>query len=150
LTLEFAGVWRHYHACLMRTIRLGEPPPQQRRMVEACAEALQAAQAAIKPGGTMGEVFGAQAECFDAAGYKAQRLNACGYSLGATFEPCWVDGSMFYAGNPVEMAPNMVFFLHMILFDGEAGLAATLGETVLVTSDGCRRLSRAPLDLIVN
>ena len=26
LTLEFAGVYRHYHACLMRTIRVGPPP----------------------------------------------------------------------------------------------------------------------------
>jgi Xaa-Pro dipeptidase len=150
LTLEFAGVWRHYHACLMRTIRVGEPPPEQRRMAEACAEALQAAQAAVGPGRAMAEVFAAQAESLDAAGFKAQRLNACGYSLGATFEPNWMDWPMFYAGNPVAMAPNMVFFLHMILFDQEAGLAATLGETVLVTEDGCRRLSRAPLDLIVN
>ncbi len=150
LTLEFAGVWRHYHACLMRLVRIGEPPPAQRRMVEACAEALQAAQAAIAPGRTMGEVFAAQAECLDAAGFAAQRLNACGYSLGTTFEPNWMDWPMFYAGNPVELAPNMVFFLHMILFDDEAGLAATLGETVLVTDEGCRRLNRAPLDLIVN
>ena len=31
LTLEFAGVYRHYHACLMRTIPIGEPPARQRR-----------------------------------------------------------------------------------------------------------------------
>jgi hypothetical protein len=38
----------------------------------------------------------------------------------------------------------------MILFDDDSGLAATLGETVLVSETGCRRLNRAPLDLIVN
>jgi Xaa-Pro dipeptidase len=150
LTLEFAGVYRHYHACLMRLVRIGEPPPEQKRMVEACADALQAAQAALRPGRAMGEVFAAQAESLDGAGFSAQRLNACGYSLGTTFEPNWMDWPMFYAGNPVELAPNMVFFLHMILFDDEAGLAATLGETVLITTDGYRRLSKASLDLIIN
>ncbi len=150
LTLEFAGVYRHYHACLMRTIRVGEPPPEQVRMVEACAEALEAAQAALRPGRAMGEVFSAQAASLDAAGFKAQRLNACGYSLGTTFEPNWMDWPMFYAGNPVKLAPGQVFFPHMILFDDDSGLAATLGETVLVSETGCRRLNRAPLDLIVN
>ena len=28
LTLEFAGTYRHYHACLMRTIIIGEPDPE--------------------------------------------------------------------------------------------------------------------------
>jgi Xaa-Pro dipeptidase len=134
----------------MRLVRVGEPPAPQQRMVEACAEALQAAQAALRPGRTMGEVFAAQAESLDGAGFAAQRLNACGYSLGTTFEPNWMDWPMFYAGNPVELAPSMVFFLHMILFDDEAGLAATLGETVQITDQGYKRLSRAPLDLIVN
>ena len=31
LTLEFAGVWRHYHACLMRTLVVGEPCPASSR-----------------------------------------------------------------------------------------------------------------------
>ena len=38
LTLEFAGVYRHYHACLMRTIRIGEPPPVQRTMHAAALD----------------------------------------------------------------------------------------------------------------
>jgi Xaa-Pro dipeptidase len=40
LTLEFAGVYRHYHACLMRTLPVGEATARHRAMHAACLEAL--------------------------------------------------------------------------------------------------------------
>jgi Xaa-Pro dipeptidase len=150
LTLEFAGVYRHYHACLMRTLRVGRPPQRQRDMHKVAVEALDAAREALKPGRPIGEVFDAHARIMDAAGYRAHRMNACGYSLGATFPPNWMDWPMFYHGNPVEAAPGMVFFLHMILMDSDAGLAMCPGLTVEVTADGARPLSKASLDLVVN
>jgi Xaa-Pro dipeptidase len=150
LTLEFAGVYRHYHACLMRTIRIGRPPARQLDMHKAAVEALAAAAAALKPGRPIGEVFDAHARVMDAAGYRRHRLNACGYSLGATFPPNWMDWPMCYRGNPVAAAPGMVFFLHMILIDSDAGLAMCPGLTVEVTADGARPLSKAALDLVVN
>ena len=60
-----------------------------------------------------------------------------------------MDWPLLFAGNPVEAAPGMVFFLHMILFDSDAGLAATLGRTSLVTDQGAEPLSQASLDFIV-
>ncbi len=101
------------------------------------------------PGTPMGEVFDAHAAVLDRHGLRAHRLNACGYSLGAVYAPSWMDWPMFFHGNPVEIAPGMVFFLHMILMDSEAGLAMTLGRTSLITERGPEPLSRAPLDLIV-
>ena len=56
---------------------------------------------------------------------------------------------MFFHGNPVPLAPGMVFFLHMILMDSEAGLAMTLGRTSLITERGSEPLSAATLDLVV-
>ena len=150
LMIEFAGVYRHYHAALMRTILIGEPSDRHRRMHAACAEALAACKDALKPGRPMGEVFAAHARVFDGAGYGAHRLNACGYSMGATFSPNWMDWPMFYAGNPVEIHPGMTFFLHMILMDSDHGLAMAVGESVLVGASGCERLSAASLDLVVN
>ncbi|MDX1515082.1 MAG: Xaa-Pro peptidase family protein [Gammaproteobacteria bacterium] len=149
LTLEHAGVYRHYHACLMRTLLVGEPHDEHVRMHAACVDAMAACQAALKPGGTAGDVFDAHARVLDAAGFRAHRLNACGYSLGATFTPTWMDFPMFYGGNPVVVRPNMVFFIHIILMNSDAGRAMTLGETVRVTGSGCERLSRLPLDLVV-
>ncbi|GIT47921.1 MAG: hypothetical protein Ct9H300mP13_7170 [Gammaproteobacteria bacterium] len=50
LTLEFAGVYRHYHACLMRTIVIGDPSPLQIAMHEACADAMTACVDVVRPG----------------------------------------------------------------------------------------------------
>ena len=101
------------------------------------------------PGRTLGEVFEAHARVADANGLRAHRLNACGYSLGATFAPTWMDWPMLYHGNPVIARPNMVLFLHMIFANSDSGNAMSLGHTVLINDTGCERLSRSTLDMIV-
>ena len=149
LTLEFCGVYRHYHAALMRTIVVGKPDDRHIRMHAAAADALAASEAALKPGRPVGEVFDAHARVLDAAGMGDHRLNACGYSLGTTFAPNWMDWPMLYHGSPVEAEPGMVFFIHMVLFDEPAGLAMTLGRTSVVTETGSEPLSKASLDLVL-
>jgi Xaa-Pro dipeptidase len=149
LTLEFAGAYRHYHACLMRTIPIGEPMSGQREMHKVSVDALEACKAALKPGRPIGEVFDAYARVCDAAGHRAHRLNATGYSLGTTFAPNWMDWPMFYHGNPEPAAPGMVFFIHIIIFDAERGIAMTNGHTVLVTDKGCEALSKRSTELVV-
>ena len=98
----------------------------------------------------MGSVFDAHARVMDDAGYREQRLEACGYGLGAVYTPVWVEQPMFYTGNALVIEVNMVFFLHMILLDRVTTRAMTLGHTVVVTGDGCELLSKRTLDLIVN
>jgi Xaa-Pro dipeptidase len=149
LTLEWAGVFRHYHACLMRTFRVGPPPPAQLAMAEACRDALAAVKEALQPGRALGEAFEAHARVLDGAGYRPHRLNACGYSLGAAFSPTWMDWPMLYRGNPEAVRPGMVLFLHMIVADSDRGLAMTLGETVAISERGAERLSRSPLEFVV-
>ncbi len=149
LTLEWAGVDRHYHACMMRTLRIGRPPPRQIEMHAVARDALLAVEDALRPGRPLGAAFDAHARTLDAAGYQAHRLNACGYALGATFAPNWMDWPMLYHANPVEAAPGMVFFVHIIIFDSERGLAVTLGRTSLIGEAGAEPLSAAALDPIV-
>jgi len=149
LTLEFAGVYRHYHAALMRTIPIGKVSPYQIKLHKICLEAMGACQETLQPGQPIGEVFDAYARVCDAAGMQAHRLNATGYSLGTTFSPNWMDWPMFYHGNPIIAEPNMVFFLHMVLMDSDAGQAMCFGHTVVVTDTGCEALSRLSLELVV-
>lgn len=148
LTLEWAGVYRHYHAAMMRTLCIGPPPDRQRALYDAAREALEAVHAALLPGRPIGEAFDAHATVMDRHGLAEHRLNACGYSMGTTYAPNWMDWPMLYHGNPVIAQPDMVFFLHMIIFDSDAGLAMTLGETVRVTDTAPERLSRSSQDLI--
>ncbi len=148
LTLEWAGVDRHYHAAMMRTIRIGTPPPRQVDMHKVARDTLLAVEDALEPGRPLGEAFDAHARTLDAAGYQAHRLNACGYSMGTTFAPNWMDWPMLYHGNPVAVAPGMVFFVHIVIFDSERGLAMSLGRTSLIAEAGAEPLSAAPLEFI--
>ena len=77
------------------------------------------------------------------------KMNACGYSLGTTFAPNWMDWPMLHTGNPVILRPGMVFFMHMILMDSDNQLAMNLGETYLVTKNGNERLGKKKLDLVI-
>lgn len=149
LTLEWAGAYRHYHAAMMRTVIIGKADAEHVRMHEIAVEALRACEQTLRPGIAVGEVFDTHARIADANGLQRHRFNACGYSLGATYTPTWMDWPMLYHGNSLIAEPNMVFFLHMIFVNSESGHAMTLGHTVCVTDDGCERLSRSPLDLIV-
>jgi Xaa-Pro dipeptidase len=148
MTLEWAGAYRRYHAAMMRTLVVGHAPARQRQMHSAAVEALEACEAAIRPGRPMGDVFDAHARVFDRRGLGHARLNACGYGMGAIYNPIWVDFPMFYEGNSLLMEAGQVFFLHMILMDSQAGLAMCWGHSVLVKPDGVERLSRHPLDLV--
>lgn len=148
LTLEWAGTYRHYHAAMMRTLPIGRPQPLHREMHAVARDALLAVEDSLRPGRTFGEAFDAHTRVMDAAGYQSHRLNACGYSLGTTFAPNWMDWPMLYHGNPVPFEPGMVVFCHMILFNSEAGVAMTLGRTSLVTEGAPEALSAAGLDLV--
>ena len=150
LTLEFAGAYRRYHAAMMRTLLIGSAHPEHVSMHAACVDALQACMEAIRPERPMGEVFAAHARVLDAAGLGEHRMNACGYGMGAVYNPLWVDPPMFYEDNPLEMQAGNVFFLHMIVMNSDTGRAMTLGHSVLVTGGGCECLSRSSPDLVVN
>lgn len=147
MTLEWSGAYARYHAAMMQTLVIGKAPAAQRKMHSAAREALEACEAAIRPGAPMGDVYDAHAKVFDAHGLAHARLKACGYGMGAVYNPIWVDFPMFYEGNPLAMQAGQVFFLHMILMDSDAGLAMCLGHSVLVTPTGVERLSRHKPDL---
>ncbi len=149
ITLEFAGVFRHYHAAVMRTHVVGRPRPLHRPYHEAAREALLACEAELRPGRTAGDVFAAHAQVLDGFGLSQHRLNACGYALGATFAPSWMDAPMFYEANPFVIAADQVFFCHMILMDSASETAMCLGRTSLVGRGGAVPLNAADLALVV-
>jgi Xaa-Pro dipeptidase len=149
LSIEWAGTYKHYHSAMFRTIPIGKSDPKHIKMHEACFVALTNCEKKLIPGNTVGEVFDIHAKTFDDCGYKNARMNACGYSLGSTFSPNWMDWPMLYTGNPYVIQPGNVFFMHMILMDSVNELAMNLGETYLVTENGNERLGKQKLDLVV-
>ncbi len=149
LTLEFAGVYRHYHAALMRTIPIGKTNYNHIEMHKICLEALKACENKLKEGNSAGDVFYEYKKIIDKTKYKNARLNACGYSMGTTFAPNWMDWPMLYEKNSIILKENQIFFLHMILMHSESNTAMNLGETYIVKKNKCKRLGKLTLDLIV-
>jgi Xaa-Pro dipeptidase len=149
LTLEWAGVFNHYHAPMMRTVLTGKVSKRHQELFDAARAALLAVEKAMAPGNSFGDVFDAHARTMEAHGLTKHRLNACGYSVGARFTPSWMDMPMFYQGNPEPIAPNMTLFAHMIIMDSDTETAMTLGRTYLTTESQPKPLSRHDLDLIV-
>jgi Xaa-Pro dipeptidase len=104
---------------------------------------------ALAPGRPVGEVDDAHRRCQAHAGLQEHRFAACGYSLGTTFSPNWMDRPMLFSGNSVPAEPGMVFFLHCVVADSGRGVAMSLGRTCLVTETGREVLSARSLELIV-
>jgi len=147
---EFAASYRHYHVAAMNVILTGKPDPKHLDMFKACAEALDACLDTLRPGRTVGQVFDAHTNTFKRLGYGEHCLAACGYTMGATYPPTWMDWPMIYAGNPDVLAKDMVFFVHMILLDSTTGLAMSLGETAIVTDGPCERISHMSRQPVIN
>ena len=149
LTIEWAGTFKHYHSAMFRTIPIGKAKKEHFKMHEATIEALKNCEKKLVPGNKVGEVFDAHAQTFDELGFNKARMNACGYSLGATFSPNWMDWPMLYTKNPYTIEQGNIFFMHMILMDSENQLAMNLGETYVVSDKGSERLGKKKTDLVV-
>ena len=148
LAVEHAGVYRHYHVCLFHAIKIGQASTKHESMDAISQEARQAVTEAMRPGLRFGDVFEAYARVMEKRGQP--RYNACGYSLGTTFSPNWMDWPMFYRDNPVEILPGMVLFYTGGVRDHSDDTIAVCGETFIITETGNERLSRLPLDYVRN
>ena len=66
---------------MMQTLIIGQACKKDRKMHAVACEA------AIMPGKPMGDVFAAHAKVFDKVGLSHARRNACGYAMGAIYNP---------------------------------------------------------------
>ena len=113
-------------------------------------DAITAMTEAAAPGQPIGFIDDAHRRVFDEAGHTIHRFAACGYALGATYRPTWMDvPPMLYSGNSLIAEPGMVFFLHAMFSNADAGYAMSLGHTLVITGDGREVLSDVPFELPV-
>jgi Xaa-Pro dipeptidase len=54
---------------------------------------------------------------------------------------------MIYSGNPLVMAPGMVFFVHIMIPDGRTGLAVGVGRTFAITDGAAELFGDVPVIL---
>jgi len=148
LMIELGASFCRYHVCIEHTIAVGPVDQRQRDMTSLAVEALCEIIEAARPGRELGTLDDIHRRVLDRGGFASQRFAACGYSLGATFRPTWMDvPPMIYSGNPLVMEPGMVFFVHIMIPDTRTGLAAGVGQTFVIGNDEAERLSKIPLEL---
>jgi Xaa-Pro dipeptidase len=150
VTYEMGCAWRHYHVADMFTVLTGpQIDPRHLRMHAACVDALAEVQDTLRPGRTLGEVYEVHRATLAKHGYEKAALKACGYTMGATFSPTWMEMPMMYRDNPTVIEKNMVLFTHMILSDFDTGLTMSLGETSIVTEGKPEVITHVPREPIV-
>jgi Xaa-Pro dipeptidase len=148
LLVELGASFCRYHVCIEHTLAIGTVDPRQKDMIKVAAEAMTEIIEAATPGRELGMLDDIHRRVLDRAGFAKERFSACGYSLGATFRPTWMDvPPMIYSGNRLVMQSGMVFFVHIMVPDTRTGLAAGVGQTFVITEGAAEPLSRIPLRL---
>jgi Xaa-Pro dipeptidase len=143
IKLEFLGVRRRYHAGLTRVVGIGTPNPRLERDVALCVERQDETFSWLRPGESAGEITRRTQEAM--AGRAGIKLRL-GYSMGIGFPPIAGEGQTcdFRASATWELVPGMVFHMLSVLSVG-----LVISDTVLITLDGCRRLTATPRRLFV-
>jgi Xaa-Pro dipeptidase len=150
ILVEYPVAFRRYCVKTEWTILFGQATAQQRHMYGAARDTLHRMTEIARPGTTLGEIFDVHAEGLDAAGFRAHRYGATGYSVGCTFAPTSMDvPPMIYAGNPTPCQPGMTLFYHVMIGDSDTGYAMGVGHTLLVTEGAPEVLTGLPDDLTV-
>jgi Xaa-Pro dipeptidase len=148
ILVELAGSYCRYHVVIEHTLVTGKPDPRQLEMLTVAGEALDQIKDAARAGVALGTLDDIHRRVLDGAGFAKARYAACGYALGCTFKPTWMDvPPMIYSGNPLIMTPGMVFFVHIMIPDATTGLAAGVGQTFAITEGVPEVFSELPIEL---
>ncbi len=117
-------------------------------MHKASVIALDAVQAKLRAGKTIGQLFDIYKAILEEHDEHDSVLTVAGYTMGAMWPPTWMEEPLIFEGNPLVLEENMTFFTHMILNDRETGLSMAVGETAIVTEDApeiITHISREPI-----
>ena len=147
VVLDFGGVLDGYCCDLTRTVSIGPPSPEARRLYTAVYEAQQAAIAAVQPGVESSVVDAAARQVLDARGLGAAFGHGTGHGLGLDVheEPRITRPRADVPSVP--LVPGMVFTIEPGAYlPGFGGVR--IEDDVLVTETGCEVLTRVPRDLL--
>jgi len=150
VTLELGLGYRHYHVACMGVVLTGpEINDRHLKMHKTSVIALDAVQAALRPGTTVGELFDIYKATLEEHDEHDAVLTVAGYTMGAMWPPTWMEEPLIFEGNPLVLEENMTFFTHMILNDRETGLSMAVGETAIITTGAPEIITHSPREPII-
>lgn len=144
LIMDFGLTLNDYSSDITRTIAVGEPSSEMKRVYDTVKAANAAGRAAVKPGVTCASVDQAARDVIEAAGYGEYFTHRTGHGLGLEgHEPPYI-----VAGNDLVLQPGMTFTVEPgIYLPGKGGVR--IEDNVVVTEAGCESLTTFTRDLVV-
>ena len=141
---DFGVILAGYCSDMTRTVYVGRPTAEARRIYQAVLEAQLAAIAAVRPGAAVGEVDRAARNVLRRARLGRYFTHSTGHGVGLEIhEPPRVAG-----GQPERLQPGMVITVEPgVYLAGRGGVR--IEDMVVVTGSGCEVLTSARKEMIV-
>jgi len=146
VVLDFGGVLDGYCSDLTRTVTVGNPSPEARRLHAAVLEAQSAAIDAVKPGVTTADVDGAARQVLVAHGLGEAFGHGTGHGLGLDVHEEPRVSKPRPDVPPERLEPGMVFTIEPGAYVPGFG-GVRIEDDVLVTETGCEVLTSVPREL---
>ena len=144
--LELAGCYKRYHSPLARTVHLGMPGNELKKLAQVTIEGLEECLAMIRPGIVMEEVCETWTKSI--ARYNYEKESRIGYPIGLNYPPDWGEHTAsIRKGDRTILQPNMTFHMILGMWGDKSGIE--ISESFRVTEDGCEIFSNVPRGLYV-
>ncbi|MCX4642435.1 MULTISPECIES: Xaa-Pro peptidase family protein [unclassified Streptomyces] len=144
VVLDFGGLKHGYGSDTSRTVHVGEPTAEERRVHDVVREAQAAGCAAVEPGAACQDVDRAARAVITEFGYGQYFIHRTGHGIGVTtHEPPYM-----IEGEEQPLVPGMCFSVEPgIYLPGRFGVR--IEDIVTVTEDGVRRLNSTSRDMAI-
>ncbi|MFF5436308.1 aminopeptidase P family protein [Streptomyces achromogenes] len=143
VVLDFGGLKDGYGSDTTRTVHVGEPTEEERRVHDVVRAAQEAGYQAVRPGAACQDVDRAARAVIADAGYGAYFIHRTGHGIGVTtHEPPYM-----IEGEEQPLVPGMCFSVEPgIYLPGRFGVR--IEDIVTVTEDGGRRLNNTTREMV--
>ena len=145
VVLDFGGIYDGYCVDLTRTLHIGVPGPELRRVAGAVREAHAAAIAAVKPGARPSEIDAAARDVLARHGLAEAFGHGTGHGLGLEVHEDPRISKLPGALPDDPVVPGMVFTIEPGAYVGGLG-GVRIEDDVLVVEGGCDVLTDVPID----
>ncbi|MGW7408140.1 aminopeptidase P family protein [Streptomyces sp. NPDC054833] len=144
VVLDFGGLKDGYGSDTSRTVHVGEPTDEERKVHDIVRAAQEAGFGAVRPGDACQEVDRAARAVIADAGYGEYFIHRTGHGIGVTtHEPPYM-----IEGETQPLVPGMCFSVEPgIYLPGRFGVR--IEDIVTVTADGGRRLNNTTRDMVI-
>ncbi|MFD9460030.1 aminopeptidase P family protein [Streptomyces sp. NPDC060027] len=144
VVLDFGGLKEGYGSDTSRTVHVGEPDDEERKVHDIVREAQEAGFRAVRPGAACQDIDRAARAVIKDAGYGEYFIHRTGHGIGVTtHEPPYM-----VEGEEQPLVPGMCFSVEPgIYLPGRFGVR--IEDIVTVTDDGGRRLNTTSREMVI-